>query len=75
MWLVIQLAEGSGQRVEAKFEYHDVRPHGRIVEQRRSVAPGVVRAIVLHALGNGWQPEQRGLKPLRVDGEVVRPVP
>ncbi len=72
MWLVVELADEPGQRVEAWFEYDDVvRPDGRIVGQRRSVSPGVVRAVVLHALANGWRPERGGLKPLRVDGGAV----
>jgi hypothetical protein len=75
MWLVVERAVGSGQRVEASFDYRDiVRPDGRIIGQRQSVSPGVVRAIVLRALAIGWRPEQRGLKPLRVDSEAVRPL-
>lgn len=72
MWLIVELADEPGQRVEASFGYHDVvGPGGRITRQRRSVSPGVVRAVVLHALANGWQPERGGLKALRVDGEAL----
>jgi len=75
MWLVVELADRPGQRVEAKFEYHDVvQLDGRMTGQRRSISPGVVRAVVLHALAKGWRPGRGGLKPLRVDGEAVRPV-
>src|SRR4051794_41149136 len=75
MWLIVERARGPGQRVEASFDYHDVvEPDGRIVRQRRTLSPGVVRAVVLHALAKGWQPEQRGLAPLRMDGEAVQPV-
>jgi hypothetical protein len=75
MWLVVELADGPGQRVEASFDYHDVvQADGRVTGQRRSVSPGVVRAVVLHALANGWRPDQGGLRPLRIDGEAVRPV-
>ena len=73
MWLVVELADQPGQRVEAAFDYHDVvQPGGRITAQRRSVSPGVVRAVVLHALANGWRPSQAGLQPLRVDSQAVR---
>ncbi|MEM7627449.1 MAG: hypothetical protein AAF333_17775 [Planctomycetota bacterium] len=73
--LVVERADRPGQRVEASFDYHDVvQPDGCIAGQRRSVSPGVVRAVVLHALANGWRSEAPGLKPFRVDGEAVRPV-
>ena len=75
LWLVVEHAHRPGQRIEAKFVYHDVvQPDGAFSEQRRSVSPGVVRAVVEHALANGWQPEQGGLKPLRVDGEAIQPL-
>jgi hypothetical protein len=75
MWLVVERAANPGQRIEASFDYHDVvRPDGHMAGQRRSVSPGVVRAVVLHALANGWRPGQGGLKPLRIDGEAVRPL-
>jgi len=75
MWLVVERAVEPGQRIEASFDYHDVvGPDGRMAGQRRSVSPDVVRAVVLYALANGWHPDQGGLKPLRVDGEAVRPV-
>ncbi len=73
MWLVVERADRAGQRVEASFDYHDeVWSDGRVSGHGRSVSPGVVRAIVLHALVNGWRPEQGGLRPFRVDGEAVR---
>ena len=75
LWLVVERAGEPGQRLEASFEYRDiVGPDDRNAGQGRSVSPGVVRAVVLHALANGWHPEQRGLAPLRVDGEAVRPI-
>jgi len=75
MWLVVELAAQPGQRIQASFDYHDVvQADGLITGQRRSVSPGVVRAVILHALANGWHPERHGLKPFRVDGEAVRAV-
>jgi len=65
----------SGQRVEATFDYREVvAPDARSARQRRSVSPGKVRAVVLHALTNGWHPEQRGHKPMRFNGESLHPV-
>jgi hypothetical protein len=78
--LVAELADEPGQRLEAFFRYHDVyEPLGegvlRIVGQRRSIRPGVVRAVILAALGRGWQPSQRGIQPFRMhDAEQVAPV-
>ena len=75
MRLVIERADVAGQRVEASFEYYDaVGPDGRNEGQRQSISPGVVREIIAHALLHGWHPDQRGLKPLRIAGEVVRPL-
>lgn len=73
MWLIVELADKPGQRVEASFDYHDVmQSGGSITGQRHSVTPGVVRAVVLHALASGWHPNRGGLKPFCVDGEAVR---
>lgn len=72
MVLVVESAGSSGQRVEAFFRYHDLHEPAeagvlRIVGQRRSISPGVVRQVILAALGRGWQPSQRGLPAFRVD--------
>jgi hypothetical protein len=76
MWLIVELAASPGQRIEASFDYHDeARPDGHGSAQCRSISPGVVRTVVLHALASGWRPRQRGLKALRVDGKAVPDVP
>lgn len=80
MVLVAELAEEPGQRLEAFFRYQDVyEPQGagvlRIVGQRRTIRPSVVRSIIEAALIRGWQPSQRGLPALRIhDAEQVAPV-
>lgn len=78
MWLIVEQTEASGQRLEAYFEYHDVHESGgqtgRITGQRRSISPTIVRDIIVHALANGWKPQQRGLKPARLDGEAILPI-
>jgi hypothetical protein len=80
MVLVAELADDPGQRLEVLFAYHDLyEPEGgsvlRIVGQRRAVSPGVVRAVILAALGRGWQPSRRGLPAFRVhDAEQLVPV-
>lgn len=80
MVLVAELAEGSGQRLEAFFQYHDLYEPAeagalRIVGQRRSVSPGVVRKVILAALAGGWQPAQRGLRSFRMqDADQVVPL-
>jgi len=75
MWLIIEDADSPGQLVEARFDIHDaVAPDGRLSSQRACVSPGVVRTIILHALHRGWHPQQRGLKALRIDGDVVSPL-
>jgi hypothetical protein len=71
MVLVAESADGPGQRLEAYFRYHDLCEPAeagafRVVGQRRSIRPGVVRAIVQAALGRGWQPTKRGLPSFRV---------
>ena len=78
MWLIVQHARSQGQRIEAHFNYHDVLTNGdwgKNLGQRRSVSPGAVRAVVLHALSKGWRSQERGLKPFRIDGEAVVPEP
>jgi hypothetical protein len=72
MVLVVEPAGGPGQRLEAYFRYHDMNEPAevgasRVVGQRRSIRPGVVRAVVLAALGLGWQPSGRGLPAFRID--------
>jgi hypothetical protein len=78
--LVAELSDASGQRLEAFFSYHDVyEPQGegvlRIVGQRRTIRPSVVRAVIQTALGRGWRPSQQGLPPFRIhDTDQVVPV-
>lgn len=80
MLLVAGLADDRGQRLTACFKYHDVYASKdgdsvRILGQLRSISPGVVRAILLTALGRGWQASQTGLPPFRVyDAEQLVPV-
>jgi hypothetical protein len=55
MVLVAEAADAAGQRLEAFFSYHDVYAPAeqggrRVVGQRRSVSPGVVRQVILAAL-------------------------
>lgn len=78
--LVVERADEPGQRLGASFKYHDVLQAAgagtaRIVGQRRSVSPRAVRAVILAALGRGWQPSRRGLSPFSVpDAEQLCPV-
>jgi hypothetical protein len=80
MVLVAELANEPGQRLEALFRYHDLceAPGAgvlRIVGQRRTVRPGVVRAVVQVALRRGWQPSRRGLPAFRVlDADELVPL-
>lgn len=68
MVIVVEAASGEGQRMHAEIEYRDVtREDGRIVGQKANVSPGVVRRAIVHALAEGWQPEQGGLTPFRLD--------
>ena len=73
MWLIVERAEEPGQRIEAIFDYRDRLQRDYSLIQRRSIIPRDVRCIILHALANGWQPDKRGIKALRVDGETVSP--
>jgi hypothetical protein len=80
MILVAEWADGPGQRLEAFFQYHDVHePAGqgafRIVGQRRSISPGVVRALILAALARGWQPLVRVANAFRIpDADLLIPL-
>lgn len=56
MWLVVEHASGSGQRVEAVFDYGV------------PLTPAVARRVIERALATGWRPLEGGLKPLRLDG-------
>lgn len=76
MVLVVEPADGLGQRLEVRFGYDDVvRPAGagsyHLVGQSRSISPGTVRAVLLTALGGGWQASRKGLAPYRVNAESL----
>ncbi|MBX9622501.1 MAG: hypothetical protein K2X82_01670 [Gemmataceae bacterium] len=80
MVLVAERAVDPGQRLEAYFNYHDRYEAAgagvyRIVGQRRSIRPGVVRTVILHALARGWRPSAPGCEPFRVhDADGLVPV-
>ena len=80
MILVVERANGPGKRLEAVFAYDDIHePDGpgvwRIVGQRLSIRPGVVRAVILSALARGWQPSIVGAVAFRIrDGESLAQV-
>jgi len=72
MALVAELARRPGQRLEAQFGYQDERdPESGALRQRCQITPKVVRSVILSALSRGWQPEKRGLPPMRLDGAGV----
>jgi hypothetical protein len=78
--VVVEGGEVSGQRLWAVMKYHDICvPDGpgvlRIVGQRRSITPSVVRKIILAAIGRGWQPDRPGLGEFRMDAEQILPIP
>ncbi|MBX9580575.1 MAG: hypothetical protein K2X87_09730 [Gemmataceae bacterium] len=80
MVLAVERADGSGRRLEAYFRYHDQYETAgagsyRVVGQRRSIRPGVVRTVILYALARGWQPSTPGREPFRVrDADSLVPV-
>jgi hypothetical protein len=61
--LAVESAEAQGQRLYASFESE---AHG--IPKERAVTPRVVRAIVLAARRQGWQPSAPGLKPFCIQG-------
>ena len=69
-----------GQRLEACFDYQNIRIHtGKGIEKRmiqqRMITPAVVRKIINVALSRGWQPSEKGLKALRLqDEDAIAPV-
>lgn len=76
MVLVVELAENPGQRLIACFDYQDIfEPAGpgrwRIVGQRISISPGVVRSVIEAALISGWRPSVPGLREFRLDPNVL----
>src|SRR4051794_31712580 len=79
MVLVVERADDPGQRLESFFKYHDVLEPAEagsyhVVGQLRSISPGVVRVILLAALGRGWQASRQGLPPFRIhDAEQLAP--
>jgi hypothetical protein len=80
MALVAESADGPGQRLEAHFRYHDLYEpaeagSSRLVGQRRSIGPGVVRALIQAALARGWEPSRRNPAPFRVyDADLLVPL-
>jgi len=80
MVLVAEWADGPGQRLEVFLPYHDVYEAAgsgasRIVGQRRSISPGVVRAVMLSALGRGWKPSTCLTRAFRIlDGDHLVPL-
>lgn len=80
MVLVVEWADGPGQRLEAFFEYHDIHEPAepgafRVVGQRQSISPGVVRTVILSAIARGWKPSVQLAKAFRLhDGEQFAPM-
>lgn len=80
MTLAVEPADRPGQRLEAYFNYHDrYEPDGRggakVVGQRRSVRPGVVRVVIEVARERGWDPSAGGPEPFRMtDADALVPI-
>ena len=77
--LVVELAESPGQCLTAFFNYLDLyEPAGpgrlKIVGQRCSIRPGVVRAVIEAALESGWRPKATGKRPYRLDVDATREI-
>ena len=68
MWIVVERDGGGGQRMEASVGYVDIRADdGAGLRQRATVTPKAVSRAIAHALAEGWQPDERGLAPFRLD--------
>lgn len=76
---VVELSENPGQKLQAHFDWARVlkppMPDGQqSLGQRRSISPAAIRAVVLAALCEGWQPGVRGLPDHVIDGDKVKPL-
>jgi hypothetical protein len=66
MDLVIQENSGKGRKLAIAIDYDDERhpmpsiPGGFSVTPQRQITPGMVRDMILQAIGLGWQPDTRG---------------
>ncbi|RPH34938.1 MAG: hypothetical protein EHM91_17840 [Planctomycetota bacterium] len=63
MELVVQEGSGKGRRLAIAIDYDDERhpiPGGFSVTPRRQITPGLVRNLILQAIGLGWQSDARG---------------
>ena len=68
MWIVVEHDGGGGQRMEAKVSYADTRADdGTNLGQRAHISPRAVSRAIVHAMAEGWQPEQGGLAPFRLE--------
>lgn len=70
--VAVEHAEVPGQRLDAYFECHDTYTRDasgdwRFKSQGRSIKPRIVQQLIREALRRGWQPTQRGLKPLMIN--------
>ncbi|MEH2027711.1 hypothetical protein [Nostoc sp.] len=66
MWLIVEQKDIQGQRLIARFRYHNTYVHDeagdwRCLVQQRSISPSLVKSAILLALKRGWKPTQRGL--------------
>lgn len=70
--VVIQQEGTGGQVLASRFFFtHLGASHKPALD---IITPGVVRRLILAGLRQGWKPEERGLPPMDIDGEVIHQV-
>ncbi len=73
MWVIVELSQESGQRLEAGAFPYDDRPADcdaiagdQIAHRQNEITPHAVKKIIELALSKGWRPTLKGLPPFQL---------
>lgn len=72
--VLIEEDNREGQKLRAMFDYHNETSEGKMKKQERLVTPGVIKALIVFGLNNGWAPDMKGRTDYGIDGEKVVPI-
>ena len=60
--LIICSSKGPGQKLLAQFDYHSfhvVMENSKLLKQKLSITPFIVRQVIKYGIESGWTPEKK----------------
>jgi len=72
--VIVEKENCHGQKLISSFEYHNESLSGSLKAQERKVTPATIKALVIYALENGWEPDVKGKKDININGEEIIPI-